>query len=112
MATITIKFPVSYYNRGIFAFITGGLGWQMMWNTENNYVEDVKESRFYNGFGWNAGAGLMYQLGRRSALLVELGYNGCKVSRNRDKNPAGLPVWDEINISGFMIRGGIRLGFL
>jgi len=111
MASINVKFPISNYSP-VYGYINGALGWQMMWNTENNYKEDKKESRFYNGFGWMASVGMMYQVGRRSALLFEAGYNGCAVSRNRKENPEGLPVWDEINISGLMVRGGVRLGIL
>lgn len=111
MANINFKLPMSTYSP-VFSYINGALGWQMMWNTENNYRDDKKESRFYNGFGWMASVGMMYQIGRRSALLFEVGYNGCAVSRNRKENPEGLPIWDEINISGVMVRGGVRLGVL
>ncbi|MBN1351646.1 outer membrane beta-barrel protein [candidate division KSB1 bacterium] len=111
MANINVKMPISEYTPA-FVYVNGALGWQMMWNTENNYGEDKKESRFYSGFGWMAGVGLMYQVGRRSAIIAEVGYNGCKVSRNRTENTEGLPVWDEINISGLMLRAGIRMGIM
>ena len=38
------------------------------------------------------------QLGTRSSLLGEIHYNHCKVKGNADKK-AGLPVWDEVDMS-------------
>ena len=108
MATINIKIPISNYTP-VSYIIGGGLGWEMMFNTEQNYQTDEKSSRFYHGFGYNVSVGMMYQIGSRSALLAEIGYNGSKVSRNH-KVEAGLPVWDEVNISGLLFRAGIRLG--
>lgn len=108
MATINIKIPISPYTPAAY-LLSGGLGWEMMFNSEQNYKTNQKSSRFYHGFGYNVSAGIMYQIGSRSALLAEVGYNGCKVSRNH-KVEEGLPVWDEVNISGLMIRAGVRLG--
>ncbi|MBN2088646.1 hypothetical protein JW964_03490 [candidate division KSB1 bacterium] len=111
MATIDLKMPLSNYRPSPFLYIHGGLGWEMMFNSEKNYVDNTKESRFYSGFGYMVGAGLLYELGSRSAIIAELGYNGCRVSRDQ-KKVEGLPVWDEVNISGLMLRIGIRLGIL
>jgi hypothetical protein len=110
MATINLKIPISSYTP-ISYVLSGGLGWEMMFNTEQNYQTDQKSSRFYHGFGYNVSAGILYQIGSRSALLAEVGYNGCKVSRNH-KVEQGLPVWDEVNISGLLLRVGVRLGVL
>jgi hypothetical protein len=111
MATISAKIPISSFNPSAFLLVNGGLGWELMFNTENNYKENKKESRFYNGFGFMLGVGALYQIGTNSAVLAELGYNGCRVSRNQ-KKVEGLPVWDEVNISGFLFRVGIRLGIM
>lgn len=111
MATIDLKIPFSDYRPAPFLYIHGGLGWEMMFNSEKNYVEDKKDSRFYSGFGYMLGVGLLYELGSRSAVIAELGYNGCRVSRDQ-KKVEGLPVWDEVNVSGMMLRLGIRMGIL
>ncbi|MCI0515232.1 outer membrane beta-barrel protein [candidate division KSB1 bacterium] len=111
MANISAKIPISSYNRSAFLLVSGGLGWELMFNTENNYKENKKESRFYHGFGYMLGVGALYQIGTNSGVLAELGYNGCRVSRNQ-KKVESLPVWDEVNISGFLFRVGIRLGII
>lgn len=110
MATANIKIPFSPYSPAFF-MVNGGIGWEMMFNNEQNYATGEKQSRFYHGFGYMVNLGVMYQIGSRSALCVELGYNGSKVSRNH-KVEEGLPVWDEVNISGLIFRAGIRLGVL
>ncbi len=111
MATIDLKIPISDYRPAPYLYLHGGLGWEMMFNSEKNYVDNTKESRFYNGFGYMIGAGMLYELGSSSAIIAELGYNGCRVSRDQ-KKVQGLPVWDEVNVSGLMLRLGIRLGIL
>jgi len=110
MATANIRIPVSRISP-IFMVVNGGLGWEMMFNTEHNYIQDKKESRFYHGFGYTVNIGIMYQIGSRSAILGELGYNGCKVSRNYDVEE-GTPIWDEVNISGLIFKVGLRLGII
>lgn len=110
MANMNIKIPISQQTPAFFV-LNGGIGWELMFNSEQNFVEDKKESRFYHGFGYQVNAGVMYQIGSRSALLAELGYNGCKVSSNH-KKVEGAPVWDEVNISGVLLRFGVRIGIL
>jgi hypothetical protein len=110
MATSNIRIPVSRISP-VFLVINGGLGWEMMFNTEQNYIQDKKESRFYHGFGYTINIGMMYQIGSRSAVFGELGYNGCKVSRNYNVEE-GTPIWDEVNISGLMFKVGLRLGII
>ena len=110
MATVNVKIPVSQFAPA-FLILGGGFGWEMMFNSEHNYVTDKKESRFYHGFGYMVSVGMLYQIGSRSALFGEMGYNGCKVSRDH-KVEAGTPVWDEVNISGPILRVGLRIGIL
>jgi hypothetical protein len=87
----------------------GGVGYEFMWNSVSNYVENKADTRFYSGFTWQAGAGLAMQLSRASDLFLDLSYHGGKPSRGESTNEEGLPVYTEVNMSGFMIRGGIRL---
>ncbi len=46
----------------------------------------------------------MLRLGRRSDLTGEVFYSSAEVSRNRAKTPAGLPVWDQVDLSGIGAR--------
>jgi hypothetical protein len=110
MATVNVRIPMEDYSP-VFFILGGGIGWEFLFNQEKNYTEDKEDKRFYNGFGYMLNAGVLYQIGSRSAILAELGYNGSKVSRSKD-TVAGLPVWNEVNVSGFMFRVGLRLGLL
>jgi hypothetical protein len=91
-------------------FVNGGLGYEMLWNNENNFQEGKKDRRFYRGFAWLAGGGFQYRIGSRSALIAEVFYHHAAVKRNESKNTQGLPVWSQVDLSGLGFRGGIRLG--
>ena len=110
MATVNVRIPIEEYSP-LFFIVGGGIGWEFLFNQEKNYTENKEDKRFYNGFGYMLNAGILYQIGSRSSILAELGYNGSKVSRAKD-TVAGLPVWNEVNVSGFMFRVGLRLGLL
>lgn len=110
MANVNVRIPLEEYSPFFFVF-GGGIGWEFLFNQEKNYIEDKEDKRFYSGFGYMLNAGILYQIGSRSSILAELGYNGSKVSRDKD-TVAGLPVWNEVNVSGFMFRVGLRLGLL
>lgn len=103
-AVIRIPFakPINWY-------VGGNLAYQFLINKEENYVLDKSQNRTFGGFGWNARAGVEYIIGSKSALIGELYYNGGKVKRNQDKTEQGLPIWDEVNVSGFGLRFGLRL---
>ena len=60
------------------------------------------------GFGWMARAGVEYALGSRSSITLEGFYNGCKVKSDR-KKIAGIPSWQEVDLSGFGFKAGLRL---
>ena len=90
-------------------FANGGLGYEMLWNNENNFVDGKKERRFYSGFAWMAGGGFQYRIGSRSAVIAEVFYHDAKVKRNETKKQ-GLPVWSQVNLAGLGFRGGLRFG--
>lgn len=95
--------PVSWY-------IGGSVAWELLFNTENNFEEGIREKRFYSGFGWLARAGIEYAIGSRSAVILEGFYNNSRVTSNAEKKE-GLPVWKEVNMSGIGFRAGVRLDF-
>jgi hypothetical protein len=84
------------------------LSWEILFNKETNYTDNVSESRHYSGFGYIIRAGIQYNIGSRSDLVVQLIYNGCTVTGNEEQKH-GLPTWDEVNVSGLGITGGLRL---
>jgi hypothetical protein len=91
-------------------FVNGGLGYEMLWNNENNFELGRKDRRFYSGFAWLAGGGFQFRLGSRSALIGEVFYHNAEVKRNETKNAEGLPVWSQVDLSGLGFRGGLRFG--
>jgi len=91
-------------------FANGGLGYEMLWNNENNLVEKKRERRYYSGFAWLAGGGFQQRLGSRSAFIGEVFYHNAIVKRGETKDSEGLPVWSQVDLSGFGFRGGLRFG--
>ncbi|MEJ2535770.1 MAG: outer membrane beta-barrel protein [Calditrichia bacterium] len=101
---IAFKSPI--YFRG-----SAGLGWEMVWNKANNYqvTPSTHETRFYNGFGWQATAGLGFEISSSANFFIDGFYNGSTVKRNSKTNDEGLPTWEELNVSGFGARVGISI---
>jgi hypothetical protein len=93
----------------LFFRASGGLGWEMVWNREANYLTDEQSTRFYNGFGWQGNAGLGFQISSSANFFVDALYNGSKVSRNSTTSEDGLPTWEELDISGFGVRAGVSI---
>jgi len=89
-------------------FVSAGLGYGMLFSNEKNYEMGEEDTRFYHGFSWQLSGGARYQLGSRSAFLVELFYLGGKPSREREKIN-GMPAYSEVNMSGLGVRAGLRL---
>jgi len=91
-------------------FANAGLGYEMLWNNENNFIDNKRERRYYSGFVWLAGGGFQYRTGSRSAFIGEVFYHNATVKRDQNKNAQGLPIWSQVNLSGFGFRGGLRFG--
>jgi len=107
MLQATVNLPSSS-NLGWYG--GGGLGYEFLWNKEDNFREQTSDRRFYKGFTFLLDAGLRYRVGSRSALLFEVFYHNATVKRNKEKSPAGLPVWSEVNLSGIGFRFGLGFG--
>ena len=105
---IRVKIPAAQvYNFGYF--VKGGLSYQLLWSQETNYETDTKDMRRFGGLGWQAGAGVYYQIGSRSTAYAGLLYNSCEVSRDITKGEKSLPVAQYVNLSGFGFQIGIEL---
>ncbi|GAB4340581.1 MAG: hypothetical protein Kow0037_26550 [Calditrichia bacterium] len=92
-----------------YARASAGLGWELLWNREVNYLENKKSTRFYHGFGWTGSGGVGFAISSSANLFCDLFYNSSKVKRNKKKNEIGLPSWEELDVSGLGFRIGISI---
>ncbi|MCB0287352.1 MAG: hypothetical protein KDE57_11895 [Calditrichaeota bacterium] len=123
--TITSFYWQIYYETAVsnnVLFLRGlsGIGWSFIWNKENNFVDDVKRTRFFNGFTWQASAGLGVRASKLGLVFVDLYYQNAKPRKSDNRVEENLPVFQEIDLTGFGIRVGVNflmmrsrfLGFL
>jgi hypothetical protein len=89
--------------------ISGGIGYAFLWNTEANYVENIEESNSFSGFAWQLGAGVSLPISRAADFFGELAYFSSKPSRDAGTTQEGLPQRTEIDMSGLLLRVGVRL---
>jgi len=106
-ATIMVDLPMDV--SGFTPFVTGDLGFSFLINREVNYLTDDSDTKFFAAFTWCLGGGMKYQLGSSSSALFELYYNNAKLKNNKTETDAGLPVYDEINMSGLGFRIGLQM---
>jgi hypothetical protein len=104
MLEVKINFNI---NGPLSIFGHGGIGYEILWVKEENVAEVISNNMFFSGFSWIVGAGPSFKLGSDSFLFVEGFYNGAKVRRNRKDITADLPVFEEVDLSGFGVRAGI-----
>ena len=103
---INVKLPVGRY---MGYFIRGGIGYQFLFSKEKNYELEKNETRRFGGLGWQGGAGLYYDVGRRSTVIADIFYNNAKVSRSVENSVMGLPTSERISLSGLGFRLGVIL---
>ena len=106
-ATIMVDLPMDV--SGFTPYITGDLGFSFLINREVNYLTDESDTKFFAAFTWCLGGGMKYQLGSSSSALFELYYNNAKLKNKHTKTDAGLPVYNEINMSGLGFRIGLQM---
>jgi hypothetical protein len=80
----------------------------LLFDKYSNYRTGEKDSPKFSGFGWMARAGIEYKLGSRSSIIGEGFYNSCKAKGDR-KKISGMPSWQEVDLSGFGFKVGVRV---
>jgi hypothetical protein len=109
---IPLLFKVAYLTQagpGFDLRISVGAGYEFMWNSEVNYLIDKEKSRFYSGWVWQVGAGISIPISRAADFFGEVNYHSGFPSRDEGKTDEGLPVRTEVDMSGMMLRLGLRL---
>jgi hypothetical protein len=89
--------------------ISGGIGYAFLWNKEANYLEGKEESNSFSGFAWEIGAGISLPISRAADFFGELNYFYSTPSRDAGTTVEGLPQRTEIDMSGLLLRVGVRL---
>ena len=96
-------------NSPLYLRASAGLGWEMVWNNEKNYVDGVKKTRFYHGFGWQVSGGVSLAISSSANFFADIFYNNSTVKRNRTISADGLPTWEELDISGMGLKFGVSI---
>ena len=105
MGTVRVILPIEL---GLFSPYTNvSLGWNILFNNETNYVTGEQTFRFFNGFGWRLGVGASLGLGEKSSLGIETYYRSAKMKANVDETELGLPIYDELDMTGFGFQIGL-----
>jgi hypothetical protein len=106
MFTADVRIPVE--NVPIKPYFGGGIGYQLLFNKEDNFDEGKSSSRFYSGFGYQFQVGAEYRMSPHAGFYLEAFYNGCKAKRSSGTT-TGLPTFEEVDISGVGFRVGLTL---
>ncbi len=100
---------VGQITRSLDLRVTAGVGYELLWNSIQNYVTSQDATQFFSSFGWNVGAGLSIPISRAADFYGEAFYHGGTPSRDAGKTEAGLPVSSMVDMSGIGARIGVRL---
>jgi hypothetical protein len=105
MGTVRVILP---FELGAFSPYTNvSLGWNILFNNEKNYVTGEQTFRFFNGFGWGLGTGVSLGLGEKSSIGIETYYRSAKMKANVDETELGLPIYDELDMTGLGLQIGL-----
>ncbi len=89
--------------------VTGGVGYELLWNSVTKYEENIDKTKFFSGFAWHISAGVSMPISRASDFFGELVYHHSTPSRDQGETELGLPVRSEIRMSGLGFRVGLRI---
>ncbi len=108
VVTLTANVPVAPRT---YVYGTGGLGVDVLLIFYKNF-QNTSKDEFHGAFDftWRIGAGVMYELGRRSDVLGEITYHDSNPSWDYEVNDSGTKrVFERsFDMSGFMFRIGFR----
>lgn len=106
---ITGKFPTGPRTK---AFFTGGIGAELLLINYRNFANpDESETKGAFDFSWRLGAGLLYEIGRRSDVFGELAYHNSQPSWQYEVEGADgrkRTFERKYDMSGLMCRVGVR----
>jgi hypothetical protein len=84
-----------------------GIGYNFFWDSYDNKIDKKSDTRFFSGFNWQFGADVGMQISSKGSVFAGLFYNSGTVTNSDEIK--GLPVYDEIDLSGLGFRFTIRI---
>lgn len=96
-------------NNRFYYRASAGAGWEFIWNKEKNYVDNVFRTRTFNTPALQLTTGFGIGISRTSLIFGDIVYNMAKARSSSTTNEAGLPTYQEINMSGFGFRVGVNI---
>lgn len=109
---LPLLFKLNYshsLNQKLTIGLSGGIGYEVLWNSVNKPSEGIDDTKFYHGFAWMIGGKVSTPLSKASNIFFEINYHNSEPSRSEDKTPEGADIRKSINMSGIMLRLGIRI---
>jgi hypothetical protein len=91
-----------------------GVGYEWLFVTDNDYVNNVSLERTFGGLGWQVWGGAGLPLGGRARINGEVFYNSSEVGSDTDVFVDGFgaaTVRDVRNMNGLGMRFGVAWGF-
>ena len=109
---LPLLFKLNYshaLNKKLMLGLSGGIGYEVLWNSVNKPSEGIDDTKFYHGFAWMIGGKVAMPLSKASNIFLEIDYHNSEPSRKEDETPEGADIRKSINMSGFILRLGIRI---
>ena len=104
MGTVRVILPIEL---GAFSPYTNvSLGWNILFNNETNYVTGEQTFRFFNGFG-SCFSLMVGGPEETSGIGIETYYRSAKMKANVDETELGLPIYDELDMTGLGLQIGL-----
>jgi hypothetical protein len=92
-------------------YIGGGAGYEWLFVSGDDFVNNTHFSDTFGGFGWQGFAGIDLSISEKARLGAEGFYNQSNVTRHLVDPVSGLEVQQEIDVRGGGIRGGLSFAF-
>ncbi len=92
----------------VYLRASGGGGLELIWNNENNFLNNVERTRFFNAFGWQVTGGVGIRISKSGIIFFDGLYNSAVATKKLEPQN-GLPTFREIDISGVGFRVGVNV---
>lgn len=85
-----------------------GIGYGLLWISDENFIKNTSSSRFFSGFLWQLGADIGLQISSTGSIYGGFFYNGGAFTTETQEK-AGLPSYTEKDMGGLGFRLTVRI---